>query len=269
MNSASSSSSTGTLLIQGILAILGLVGLYYLYMYLFSTTEAASVTLVTGKQDATKLPFSKVDAKLLPPLYTGGQFAISTWIYVNSIGSFGAGKPSSIIRIGGATFDTIRIYLHGQAAQLMIKFDTGTGTTRTSLSNTTNIFATAATVPTTLLNEDSGTCDILQIDMQRWIHLVVSVNGKTCDVYMDGKLVRSCVLPNYFNIDGTDYSAKILDDGAATPGQGGFGGAISTTRMYGKALTPDIVYQMYMASPEPVTNFVTYLTSFFSPSVAY
>ena len=103
--------------------------------------------------------------------------------------------------------------------------------------------------------------------MQRWLHLVVSVNGMACDVYMDGKLVRSCPLPNYFNIDGTDYTAKILDNGLNE--QGGFGGAISTTVMYGKALTPDIVYQMYMATPEPVTNFLTYLTSFFSPTVAY
>jgi len=264
MNSASSSSSTGTLLIQGILAILGLIGLYYLYMYLFGTTEAASVALITGKQDALKLPFRTVDSKLLPPLYTGGQFAISTWIYVNNLNSVSAGQPKSIIRIGGTTSDIMRIYLGGKAAQLMIKFDKGLAAA--NLTNSPNIFAVNAAYQSEILDEDSGTCDILQIDMQRWIHIVVSVNGKTCDVYMDGKLARSCVLPNYFSIPAT-YSAKILDNGAE--GQGGFGGAISTTNMYGKALTPDIVYQMYMAGPEPVTNFVTYLTSFFSPSVAY
>ena len=263
MNSASSS-STGTLLIQGILAILGLVGLYYLYMYLFGTTEAASVALIKGKQDATKLPMISIPSTSLPPLYTGGQFAISTWIYVNSINAISAGIPKSIIRIGGDTFDAMRIYLGGKGAQLKIKFDKG-GATR-NLTNTPNIFATTDLFQPAIEDEDSGTCDILQIDMQRWIHLVVSVNGKTCDVYMDGKLARSCVLPNYFSIPEI-YSAKILDNGAN--GKGGFGGAISTTTMYGKALTPDIVYQMYMASPEPITNFVTYLVSFFSPSVAY
>jgi len=145
----------------------------------------------------------------------------------------------------------------------MIRFDTGATHT---LRNTPNIFAASQPFQSAILDEDSGSCDILEIDMQRWIHLVVSVNGMACDVYMDGKLIRSCPLPNYFNID-TAYSAKILDNGAE--GQGGFGGAISTTTIYGKALTPDIVYQMYMASPEPVTNFLTYLISFFSPTVAY
>jgi hypothetical protein len=233
-------------------------------MYLFGTTEAASVPLITGKQDALKLPTKTIPSTSLPPLYTGGQFAISTWIYVNNLNSVSAGQPKSIIRIGGTTSDIMRIYLGGKAAQLMIKFDKGE--TTANLTNTPNIFAANEAYQSEILNEDSGTCDILQIDMQRWIHVVVSVNGKTCDVYMDGKLARSCVLPNYFSIPAT-YSAKILDNGAE--GQGGFGGAISTTNMYGKALTPDIVYQMYMASPEPVTNFVTYLTSFFSPSVAY
>jgi len=232
-------------------------------MYLFGTTDAASVALVVGKQDASKLSHIKIDSNSLPPLYTGGSFAVSTWLYVSSINAIGAGNPKSIIRIGGPTFDTLRIYLGGQGAQLMIRFDTGATHT---LRNTPNIFAASQPFQSAILDEDSGSCDILEIDMQRWIHLVVSVNGMACDVYMDGKLIRSCPLPNYFNID-TAYSAKILDNGAE--GQGGFGGAISTTTIYGKALTPDIVYQMYMASPEPVTNFLTYLISFFSPTVAY
>jgi hypothetical protein len=232
-------------------------------MYLFGTVEAASVTLISGKQDASKLPKIIIDSNSLPPLYTGGSFAVSTWINVTNINTINAGNPKSIIRIGGTTFDTIRIYLGGKGAQLKVRFDTGTPHT---LIHSPNSFATTDLFQSTILDEDSGSCDVLEIDMQRWIHLVVSVNGRACDVYMDGKLVRSCVLPNYFNID-TTYSAKILDDGAG--GQGGFGGAISTTTMYGKALTPDVVYQMYMASPEPVTNFLSYLVSFFSPSVTY
>jgi hypothetical protein len=262
-----SSSSTGTLLFQGIIAILGLVGLYYLYTYLFVSSEAAPAVLLSGKQVATTAGPITIPANNLPPLFTGGEFSISTWINVNNINTAAPGKPKSILRIGGTTFDTIRIYLGGQGAQLMIRFDTGATHTLTAPTGTNNVFNTASAFESTIPDPTQSACDILQIDMQRWIHLVVSVNGMSCDVYMDGKLVRSCPLPNYFNIDGTDYSAILLDDGLK--GQGGFGGYISTTAMYGQALSPDVVYRMYMAGPEPITNIWSYLMSFFSPTAAY
>jgi len=282
--SKSSSPFTGTLLFQGIIAILGLVGLYYLYTYLFVSTSAAPAVLVTGKQVATTAGPIIVPANNLPPLFTGGEFSISTWINVNNINTAAPGKPKSIIRIGGPNFDTVRIYLGGQGAQLMIRFDTtppgSTSTTHklpaaraataatgsAAAVDATNFFNSTVAYQSAILDTTQGACDILQIDMQRWICLVVTVNGMSCDVYMDGKLVRSCPLDNYFNID-TNYSAYILDDG--TGGQGGFGGYISTTAMYGQALSPDVIYQMYMAGPEPITNIWGYLASFFSPTAAY
>ena len=42
---------------------------------------------------------------------------------------------------------------------------------------------------------DSHMCDLTDIDLQRWINITVSVNGRIVDVYYDGKLARSCVLP--------------------------------------------------------------------------
>jgi len=278
MAESSSSSSTGTLVFQGVIAVLGLVGLYYLYTYLFVSTEAAPSVLLSGKQNASTAGPIKIGANAMPPLFTGGEFSISTWINVTNINTVAPGKPKSILRIGSTTFDTIRIYLNGQGAQLMIRFDTGTPHTLTAPTATNNFFNTNGAFQTMspdtmqtaagiLQTPSQNACDILQIDMQRWICVVVCVNGMSCDVYMDGKLVRSCPLPNYFNIDGKDYSAYILDDGLG--GQGGFNGYMSTTAMYGQALSPDVVYQMYMAGPEPITNIWSYLTSFFSPTAAY
>ena len=117
----------------------------------------------------------------------------------------------------------------------------------------------------TTLQTDSGmldttaNCDIPSIDLQRWVNIVVAINGKTCDVYLDGKLVRSCVLDNYFNVD----SAYALTVGEA----GGFGGNINTTQMYGYALSPDLVYANYMAGPNPVNGIVGFFQSIFQPSV--
>jgi hypothetical protein len=288
----STSSSKGTMLIQGVLAILGLVGLYYLYKYLFSS-DVASAMLLSGKQNATTLVSSGATAltiskNQLPALYTGGEFAVSTWIQIQKL----EGSNKSILRIAGSDdYDSLRIYLSGAAAQLMVRFTTGTENqlstddgmlkSKTSIdyiqSSQSNsrglqsrtvqpqqLFTTTAGSST---NTGPNSCDVIQIDMQRWIHIVVSVNGMSSDVYMDGKLVRSCILPNYIKF-GDNPTVYLLDDGKKKS-EGGFGGYISTTQMFGGALSPDIVYQMYMAGPEPITNFWQYITAFMSPTAAY
>ena len=103
-------------------------------------------------------------------------------------------------------------------------------------------------------------CDLPEVDLQRWVNLTVSVNGKTVDVYLDGKLARSCVLPDFYKVDAGGYSASLLE-------YGGFGGQISTTSVYDAALNPEQVYKKYMAGPEPITGIVQWLTSFLTPGV--
>jgi len=41
---------------------------------------------------------------------------------------------------------------------------------------------------------DGTTCDIAEFPLQKWVHLIVSFNGSAMDVYLDGKLVKSCVV---------------------------------------------------------------------------
>ena len=247
-------------IIMILIVILGLVGLYYLYNSLFSGPAPASV--IIGKQQSAKLDPSApivVPSASLPPLYSGGEFSVSTWIYVNDW-SYRNGYNKAVLSIGGPTIDTLRVYLGAQKPTLKIRVNTSQGSNGTKLAN-----KNAKEGLYTSLQTDSGmldstaNCDIPNVEFQRWVCIVVAINGKTCDVYMDGKLARSCVLENYFNVD----SAYALTVGEA----GGFGGNITTTQVYGYALSPDLVYNNYMAGPMPITNFLGYLTSFFQPTV--
>ena len=98
--------------------------------------------------------------------------------------------------------------------------------------------------------------------MQRWVNVVVAVNGKTVDVYIDGKLQRSCVLPNPFKVDSTGYTGYLLE-------KGGFAGKISTTSMYDTALNPEMVYKNYIAGPEPITTIGGLFGSFLAPNLTF
>jgi len=286
MNAASNKSSPIGRLVPVLLVLAGLVGLYYLYQYLFGPKSTHAYTLISGTQSANIDPSKPITitSDKLPIIYEGGEFTISTWIYVTNW-SYRTGFNKSIVSVGGPNFDTIRVYLGGNKPKLSVRLQTKdmSGAMNAVPSGATainvNLGATKSQVPVEsldkgtqnatfgILQTDSGLldgsplCDLPEIDLQRWVCITVSVNGRTVDVYMDGKLARSCVLPSFFKVDAGGYSANLL-------AYGGFGGQIATTTMYDSALNPEVVYKNYMAGPQPITNIGQWFSSFFAPGVS-
>jgi hypothetical protein len=274
MNAPSNSSSPLGRLIPVLIVFAGLVGLYYLYQYLFGPSASNSVELVSSSLKANIDPAKPITITedKLPRLVEGGEFTVSTWIYVNNW-SYRAGFNKSILSIGGPNFDTIRIYLGGNKPKLHVRLQTREkgGVLSTVASNTQvpteSLDKATQNATYNILQTDSGLldssplCDLPEIDLQRWVNITVSVNGKTVDVYLDGKLSRSCVLPSFYKVDVGGYSANLL-------AYGGFGGEIATTGMWDAALNPEAVYRNYMAGPLPITSLYKWLASFFAPGVS-
>jgi len=80
-------------------------------------------------------------------------------------------------------------------------------------------------------------CTIRNFPLQKWVNLTVSLYGRTLDVYIDGKLVRTCILPGVAK-SGTGGSILV------TPGKG-FSGWTSQTRYYPDATNPQEAYGIY------------------------
>lgn len=104
-----------------------------------------------------------------------------------------------------------------------------------------------------LINSDS-TCDIKDIDMQKWVNVCVTLSGKTVDIYLQGKLVKTCVYKSYFKVDPTGVSLSMLQgtiDGQnnAVPNTAGFGGQFGRLQVFNSILTPDDIYKNYLAGP--------------------
>ena len=81
------------------------------------------------------------------------------------------------------------------------------------------------------------TCSVANIPIQKWVHLLISVNGRTLDTYIDGKLVRTCVMPGAATVNPT---APVF----VTPG-GGFSGWTSQFKYWGDATDPQTVWNIY------------------------
>ena len=80
-------------------------------------------------------------------------------------------------------------------------------------------------------------CAISNIPLQKWTNVVISLYGQTLDTYLDGKLVRTCILPGIPNIDNTK-------DVLITPG-GGFKGWTANFKYWASASNPQDVYNIY------------------------
>ncbi len=237
-------------MIPYLIFFMGLIGLYYLYQFLFGVQTGVGFPLLTANQSAVVDAAAPIiiSSKDLPGLFEGGEFTISSWIYVSNW-TYHMNMNKAILMVGGPNFDTIRIYLGASKPTLKVRFHTReAGTVTTSGSQTEALPKAMRNAVFTSPQTDSGLldastiCDLPEIDLQRWVNLTVAVNGKTVDMYLDGKLARSCVLPASFKVDSGGYSAILLPFG-------GFGGQMSTTMMYDAALNPEAVYKNYMLGP--------------------
>lgn len=81
------------------------------------------------------------------------------------------------------------------------------------------------------------TCNVPNVPIQKWCNLLVSAYGRTLDVYLDGKLVRTCVLPGVAKIDAM---APVY----ITP-NGGFSGWTSRFQFWADATDPQTAWNIY------------------------
>ena len=75
------------------------------------------------------------------------------------------------------------------------------------------------------------------VPLQKWVNLLLSAYGRSLDVYIDGKLVRTCLLPGVAKIDPTS-------DVYVTPA-GGFSGWTSTFQYWPYSFDPQQAWNVY------------------------
>ena len=158
------------------------------------------------------------------------NFAFSIWFYISNW-NYRYGEPKVIFgRMNSASSAT--------------NADTGVSgkdpSPLVSLGAITNDLDIALTVyPDTNNNEKSTVifCPIPNIPIQQWVNLTISVYGRTLDTYLNGKLVKTCILPGVANVSQT---ANVY----VTP-NGGFEGSTTKLAYYNNSLNPEQAWNIY------------------------
>ena len=81
------------------------------------------------------------------------------------------------------------------------------------------------------------TCSVTNVPIQKWVNLTLSVYGRSMDLYIDGKLVRTCLLPGVASVNN---SSNIY----VTPA-GGFDGWTSKFQYFPNSLNPQQAWNIY------------------------
>jgi hypothetical protein len=271
----------GSGLFTVIMLILAGIALYYLYTFLTKDVASDKTVLVAGKHEANMVP-EKLPK--MPTPYEGGEYTFSTWLYVNSFNT-NMNRRKHIFEISGKNHSTLLVALgafkntlvvrthnkdvnetfesfQGAVIPKVVRNEEGFSAETTlaegnlSAANIEKIFASMTTDDS--LSDPKTMCDLPEIDMQRWVMITVVLSGRSIDVYLDGKLARSCVTKSYFKVDPTGVTPKIS-------GRGGFDGHISEMSVANYAMNPSEIYRMYIAGPEGATlNIVDWVKSLFN-----
>jgi hypothetical protein len=184
------------------------------------------INTLTGLTEATTL--QKIDATDLDSSNSNSSnFTYSIWFYIDDW-NYKYGKPKVIF--GRMTPGT--------------KADTNEPCPSVVLGATqNNIIVSLAVFPTYDIVPEQSTKFILNkfavsnISIQKWVNLFISVYGRTMDIYIDGKLVRTCVLDGVAKIDST---APVY----ITP-YGGFSGWTSRFQYWSTESDPQKAWDIY------------------------
>jgi hypothetical protein len=249
------------------------IAIYYFYKWLSGDGESNEEIIfnpVYAGMPAKSTNVSKPFAPTAVSIYQGGEFSLSTWIYITDwTVNKGQNKPFLTVN-GGPGFATMIMYLGQNVSKLGIRVSTaGNGSggvtgsdiklDTTRLNNIRNVNGGAAGAG---YNDSSlEKCDIESVDLQRWVNITTVLNGKTLDVYIDGKMSRSCVLDGMYLVDSASGGSLSVTLG----GLFGFGGLIGKTSVADFAYSPDRVYQIYQSGPND-TSIWTKIKSYFDPT---
>jgi len=231
--------------------VIGVVLLYYIYNYFFESQGLDSKAIVTTAIPGN--PAESPKAYDIPPVYEGGEYSITFWTYITGYKDQ-VGRSKHILELSpntttGTPTSTLVVGLGSFHNKLMVRVNTNaTGSETLTETNIRAMFnpQNGQQLPGPLLNDTMPMCDLPEVELQRWVCFGIVLNGRTVDVYMDGKLARSCVLPSFFTVDANGVRMKLLQ-------YGGFQGFLSNVFVHNAALNPDQMYRIYMSGPSDVT----------------
>ena len=197
-----------------LLGVIVIVILYLVWKYVFADNTNQSLSM--GGSAKTKREITDT----LPGNLESVNYTFSVWIYVDNW-QYKYSKPKVIFRRTNSKTNTVSPSL--------------------SLAPSTNDLDISMTTSTATNSANVDNWSIQNIPIQKWCSIIIAVNNRTVDTYIDGKLVNTNVLSGVPKMD-KDSNVVLTPDG-------GFSGATSKFRYFSRTINPREAYDIYREGP--------------------
>ena len=141
----------------------------------------------------------------------GGNYGLQWWMYIKDWDT-GFGREKTVLTRGGAGRLNPYVYLHPTENSLVVKIDQH-ATSGTSAAASGDVF----------------TCQLTNVPLQTWFAVGLSISGRNVDLYLDGKLLRSCLMSGVPMTPAGNISVM---------SNGGFSGNVVDLFHYSRSLKP-------------------------------
>jgi hypothetical protein len=192
--------------------------LLYIIIRYFSKSSSSLTTLKSGT--VTQV----IEANTLPNNNNTSNYTYSVWFYVQDW-NYRFGEPKTLLlREDQDKQPGPSIVLGGAENNIKVSVSCYPQDQTTSTESTSYVV---------------HKCNVPNFPLQSWVNLIISLYGRTLDMYIDGKLVRTCILPGVAKVN---PESNII----VTPG-GGFNGWTSNFEYWDNATNPQQAYNIYKA----------------------
>lgn len=216
--------STGRILSIIFGLILLIVVVYYAYEYFLGSKTTTPTTSLSSAGDL--LP-SAVNGKTVTTIassnFTTGDsndYGLNFWMYIKDWDT-NFGKEKTIFSRGTGN-PTITLHPTDNSLNVKVAVYPAGATSATATSTTGDIY----------------TCTVENVPLQAWFAVSVTVFQRNLDIYINGQLVKSCVLPGV---------PKLASGDGKVGGTTGFSGSMCTMKYVPRGLVPADALAFYSA----------------------
>jgi len=226
--------------IWSILAIIVII----LLLYIFIRYVLRDLTILTTLSSGTVIQQIKAADLSTTNNPNSSNFSYSLWFYVSDW-NYKYGENKILFGRMGSLVDSSQ---QGSSIQKISSGDPCPvvllGDVENNLTILLSVYpGTGSNLSVDDIQNPSGSvvhsCTVSNVPIQKWVNVIISTYGRTLDVYIDGKLIKTSVLPGIPKIN---KDADVF----LTPA-GGFSGVTSKLQYFPNPTDPQTAWSIYQA----------------------